>query len=133
MNFGERVKAGLVQKIFGSKVCPKCGQLGYGIVKLRRAGNSKRVKVHFQHSYIDMDGKRKYTLCYLGLEGKRTVIKGCRRVERWICKCGYRTDSKWRLIKHVRRRHGLKVYEDVRKWIMENCKKKVKWVKKEAT
>ena len=130
MNFGERVKAGLVQKIYGSKVCPKCGQLGYGIVKEKRSKYSKRVEVYFQHVYIDMDGKKKRTACYLGLEGKKTVIKGCKRVERWICKCGYKTDAKSYLIEHVMKKHGLKVYEDVRKWIWENCKHKVKWIPK---
>jgi len=130
MNFGERVKAGLVQKIYGSKVCPKCGQLGYGVAKIRQAGNSKKVKVCFEHVYIDVDGKKRHTSCYLGLEGEKIVIKGHRRVEHWTCQCGYETDSKWQLIQHVREKHGLKAYEDVRKWIMENCKKKVEWIPK---
>jgi len=77
-----------------------------------------------------MDGKKKQTACYLGLEGKKTVIKGCKRVERWICQCGYKTDAKSYLIYHVMKKHGLKVYEDVRKWIQENCKHKVKWILK---
>ena len=134
MSFGERVKAGLVKKIYGSKVCPKCGQLGYGDVRQKLGGDSKKVRVLFQHVYVDVDGKKKQTFCYLGLEGEKTVIKGHRRVEHWTCQCGYETDAKSHLIYHVIEKHGFKrgfkEYENIRKWIMENCKKKVEWIPK---
>jgi len=133
MNFGERVKAGLVSKVYGSKVCPKCGQLGYGVVKQKALSNPRRVMLKFIHVYMDLDGVKRATACYLGSKGKKIVIKGCRVVERWTCSCGYRTDSKWRLILHVMKKHGLKVYEDIRRFILENCKHKVKWVKREKS
>ena len=130
MNFGERVKAGLVSKIYGSKVCPKCGQLGYGIFKIKVNPNSKRFKLIFYHKFVDINGAVRATTCSLGVKGKRIVIKGSRRVESWVCGCGRRFRAKFYLIEHVMRRHGLKDYEDVRKWIVENCRHRVKWVRK---
>ena len=130
MNFGERVKAGLVSKIYGSKVCPKCGQLGYGIFKKKVNPNSKRFMLIFYHKFVDINGVVRATTCSLGVKGKRIVIKGSRRVESWVCGCGRRFRAKLYLIEHVMRRHGLKNYEDVRRWIVENCRHRIRWVRK---
>jgi hypothetical protein len=130
MNFGERVKAGLVSKIYGSKVCPKCGQLGYGIFKRKSPRNPKLKEIHFIHVYVDVNGVKKQTACFLGSKGKKTIIKGSKRVETWICKCGFKTHSKYELLIHVAEEHNIKVYEEQRKWIEQNCQHKVKWIKK---
>jgi hypothetical protein len=130
MNFGERVKAGLVAKIYGSKTCPKCGQLGYGLFKIRMCHNPKLFKLLFLHRYRDLNGKVKQTHCYIKTIGKRIVIKGSRRVESWVCGCGRKFRAKLYLIEHVMQRHGFKDYEGVRRWIVEYCRRKVRWVRK---
>jgi hypothetical protein len=130
MNFGERVKAGLVAKIYGSKTCPKCGQLGYGVVKRKSPSNPKRLLLMFYHVYVDLDGVKRATGCYLGSKGKKIIIRGSRRVESWVCGCGRRFRAKLYLIEHVMRRHGLKDYEGVRRWIVEYCRHRVRWVRK---
>ena len=131
MNFGERVKAGLISKIFGNETCPKCGQKGYGIVKRKNRKNPKLIEELFQHRYIDINGVEKYTFCYLGSKGKKTIIKGSKRIETWICKCGFKTNTKWELLKHVAEKHNIKTYPEQAEWIRQNCIKKVKWLIKE--
>ena len=130
MNFGERVKAGLVSKIYGSKTCPKCGEKGYGIFKHKSPRNPKLKESYFMHVYVDANGVKRQTFCFLGSKGRKTIIKGSKRVETWICKCGFKTHSKYELLIHVAEEHNIKVYEEQRKWIEQNCQHKVKWIKK---
>jgi len=130
MNFGERVKAGLVSKIYGDKTCPKCGQKGYGVVKKCLSQKSERYVKLFMHRYADMNGVKKYTTCYLGIAGRRIVIKGRRRVEHWWCSCGFESRTKADLILHVMEKHGIRRYEGVREWIGRECRCKVRWVKR---
>ena len=130
MNFGERVKQGLVSEILGLEVCPKCGLRGYGVYKSRAAWNPKLYRVYFLHVYRDMDGVRRQTTCYLGSKGKRIIIKGRRRVEHWWCSCGFESRTKADLILHVMEKHGIRRYEGVREWIWRECRCKVRWVKR---
>lgn len=136
-NFAERVRDGEVAKVYGRKVCPKCGQRGYGIVLVKPYRNASFLFKKFIHEYRTKDGVKKKTACYIGFvkvgEDRRGWRKGLKEEHLWVCSCGFKTPHKVDLNEHIIREHGAKRYSQVEKWVMVNCKHYVRYIKPDGS